>query len=500
MKVVILGGGTAGWMSAAALVKALRPEFCQVRLIESDEIGTVGVGEATLPHIKDYNDFLGVDEAAFMRATNASFKLGIEFRNWAAVGDRYFHPFGVHGQAINGIPFYNYWLRARKNGLDPNIDDYSYPIVACRNLKFDFPSDDPKSIRSTFAYAYHFDAGLYARFLRDWAEAHGLRRTEGKIIDVALRSQDGHIASLTLASGEVVEGDLFIDCSGFRGLLINQELKVGWEDWSKWLPCDGALAVPCERAGDFTPYTRVTAQAGGWIWRIPLQHRTGNGYVFSSRFIDTDTVSRTLLDGLDGAAQADPRLIRFSAGRRTHSWTKNCIAVGLASGFLEPLESTSIYLVQMAVNFLIRLFPGRQVDPRLATEFNRLVDIEYERIRDFLILHYHATQRDDSELWRYVRHMEIPESLAEKMAQFRHRGHIHRYRDGLFSPASWIAVYPGQRVVASHYDRQLDAMPLDVMVERMRELRERVSLGVADMPSHADFLRDYCFVPGEARA
>lgn len=498
IKIVILGGGTAGWMAAAALTTAFKAEFVDVRLIESDEIGTVGVGEATLPQVKDFNDFLGVDEAEFMRETNATFKLGIDFQNWARLGDSYIHPFGIHGQAINGVPFFQYWLRAKANGHDLNLEDYSFPIVACRNLKFDFPSDDDKSVRSTFAYAYHFDAVLYARFLRKWTERRGLRRTEGRVVDVTLRPADGHIASLVLQSGEVVEGDLFIDCSGFRGVLISQTLKMGWEDWTPWLPCDRALAVPCDRAGDFTPYTRATAREAGWTWRIPLQHRTGNGYVFSSRFTTEDRAEEILLANLDGKAQADPKLLKFQAGRRQHSWYRNCIAVGLASGFLEPLESTSIYLAQIAINFLIRLFPGKTIDPMLVEEFNRLVDIEYERVRDFLILHYHATEREDTELWRYVRHMKVPESLTEKMENFRHRGYIHRYKDGLFSPASWIAVYTGQRVLPRRYDPQVDSIPLPASLEKMEEMKQRIAVNVDALPTHADFLRNYCFDPAAA--
>ncbi len=497
LNVVIIGGGTAGWMTASALVKALKPEFCQVRLIESDEIGTVGVGEATLPQVKDFNTFLGLDEAEFMRETNATFKLGIEFCNWARQGDSYIHPFGIHGQAINGVPFLQYWLRARQSGHDLNLEDYAFPIVASRHLKFDFPSEDPKSIKSTFAYAYQFDAVLYARYLRKWAEGHGLKRTEGKVVDVTLRPEDGHISSVTLQSGEVVSGDLFIDCSGFRGLLISQNLDMGWEDWTPWLPCDRALAVPCDRAGDLTPYTRATAREAGWQWRIPLQHRTGNGYVFSSAFISDEAASETLMTHLDGPAQADPKLIKFQAGRRRQSWYKNCIAIGLASGFLEPLESTSIYLAQIATNFLLRLFPGKVIDPRLSAEFNRLIDIEYERVRDFLILHYHATERDDAELWRYTRNMKVPDSLLYKIEHFKHRGHIHRYKDGLFSPASWIAVCIGQRIVPTHYDRQIDTISPDVAMQKITEMRERIMLNVEAMPTHADFLRDYCFDPSQ---
>jgi tryptophan halogenase len=494
MRIVILGGGTAGWMSAAALTRAFKPEFCSIRLIESDEIGIVGVGEATLPQIKEFNDYVGIDEAEFMRETHATFKLAIEFKDWSRQGDSYFHPFGVHGQAIGGVPLYQYWLRARQNGHDLNLEDYAYAIAASRAHRFDFPSDDDRSVRSTYAYAYHFDASLYSKYLRKWAERRHVQRVEGKVVDVTLRPEDGHIQSLTLASGEVIEGDLFIDCSGFRGVLISQALKMGWEDWSQWLPCDRALAVPCERSEDFTPYTRCSGREAGWQWRISLQHRTGNGYVFSSQFTTEERAAEVLLANLDGKALDDPRLIRFQSGRRQKSWHKNCIAVGLASGFLEPLESTSIYLAQIAVSFLLRLFPGRTVDPKLTDEFNRLVDIEYERVRDFLILHYHVTDRQ-TDLWRHTREMQVPDSLVEKMNIFRRRGHIHRYKDGLFSPASWIAVYNGQHVVPEAYDRQVDNISLEAILEKLRDTKERVAINVAAMPSHADFVRDYCFIP-----
>jgi tryptophan halogenase len=495
MKIVILGGGTAGWMSAAALTRAFKPEFCSVRLIESEDIGIVGVGEATLPQVHDFNQFLGIDEAEFMRETNATFKLGIEFCDWAQRGDSYIHPFGVHGQAMGGVPFFQYWLRARQNGHDLNIEDYSYPIVACRHMKFDMPSDDEKSIRSTYSYAYHFDASLYAKFLRKWSERQGLQRIEGQVVDVTLDPESGYIRSLTLKSGEVIEGDLFIDCSGFRGLLISQTLKMGWEDWTQWLPCDRALAVPCERAGDFTPFTRSTAREAGWQWRIPLQHRTGNGYVFSSQFTTEERAAEVLLANLDGKALADPRLIKFQSGRRQQSWHKNCIAIGLASGFLEPLESTSIYLAQIAASYLIELFPGKHIDPKISGEFNRLVDVEYERVRDFLILHYHATAGRDEPLWRHTQSMQVPESLVEKMAIFKRRGHVHRYKDGLFSPASWIAVYTGQGITPVGYDRQADNLSADELLARLNEMKGRIDVNVAAMPSHADFVRDFCFDP-----
>lgn len=493
-RIVILGGGTAGYMSACAFVKGFGGDLATVELVESEEIGIVGVGEATLPQVHEFNQFLGLDEREFMRATNATFKVGINFVDWNRKGDSYFHPFGVHGSAINGLPFLQFWQKAQQAGHALNIEDYSYSIMACRHNRFDFPSNDPTSLRSTYSYAYHFDAQLYAKYLRGWAEARGLKRTEGRVVDVMLEPETGHIQSLKLQSGQVVEGDIFIDCSGFVGLLISKSLNMGWDDWTPYLPCDRAVAMPCERAGDFTPYTRATAREAGWTWRIPLQNRTGNGYVFSSQFTDETRATEVLLNAIDGKGLADPRLIRFQAGRRQQSWYKNCVSVGLASGFLEPLESTSIYLAQMAIQNFLKLFHGATLDPILIKEFNRLVDVEYERVRDFLILHYVANSRDGA-LWDYVRNMPIPDSLQTKIEQFKHRGYVQTYRDGLFSPASWISVYVGQGIRPNAYDPQIDVVPFDAALEEMNILKDRIEANVKAMPSHAEFVKDYCYDP-----
>ena len=500
LQVVIVGGGTAGWMTAAGLVGTLSPRQVQVRLIESDEIGIVGVGEATLPQMREFNDRIGLVEADMMRKTNATFKLGIEFRDWGFEGSRYVHPFGVHGHPMGGVAFHHHWTRARLRGRAADLGDYSFAIVASRRNRFDFPAEDKSAINATFDYAYHFDAGLYARYLRGWAEARGLARTEGKIVDVTLDPHSGDVASVTLESGEVVAGDLFIDCSGFRGLIIGQALKGPVEDWSRWLPCDRALAVPTERSADFSPYTRSTALEAGWQWRIPLQHRTGNGYVYSSAFISDDEAHARLLGGLDGAPLADARPIKFRSGRRTASWTRNCIAIGLASGFLEPLESTSIYLTQVAVLTLLKLFPRSKVDPALAAEFNRLIDNEYDRVRDFLILHYRVNARQDGELWRHCREMEIPDSLQEKMALFEHRGHIAQYKDGLFSPSSWLSVFVGQGLLPRGYHPMADRLPLDQAEAEMEDLRRRISDRVDAMPAHDAFVADYCGGEAPVRA
>lgn len=493
LHIVIVGGGTSGWMCAAALVAKLDPKRNRVRLIESDEIGTVGVGEATLPQMKDFNDFVGIDEVEFMKATQATFKLGIEFVGWGRRGERYIHPFGTYGKPIGNAEFFHYWLRARGSKSAEDLGDYCMPIAAARAGRFALPGADKSDVRNAFSYAYHIDAFSYARYLRGWSEARGLERIEGRIVDVTRHAEDGGVSSVTLASGTSVSGDLFIDCSGFRALLIGEAMGSGFESWSEWLPCDRAVAVPCDRAGDFTPYTRSTAREAGWQWRIPLQHRTGNGYVYSSAHLSDDEAATTLLANLDGPAQASPRALRFEAGKRAQSWRGNVVGIGLAGGFLEPLESTSLYLVQMGIAFLLTLLPtSRRVDPALSTEFNRNIDVEYDRIRDFLILHYHANAREDGQLWRHCREMTLPGSLQAKIERFRHRGHIHAYRDGLFGPPSWQAVFVGQNIAAVGHDRLAEVMPEAVLRDRMRALHGEIKAGVAAMPSHADTVRAYC--------
>ncbi|WP_140985894.1 tryptophan halogenase family protein [Asticcacaulis tiandongensis] len=503
LKVVIVGGGTAGWMCATGLAGAVRPGLCDVTLIESDEIATVGVGEATLPQLKDFNDFVGIDEVEFMRNSNATFKLGIDFVDWGKKGNRYMHPFGVFGQPMGGVAFHHLWMKAKQAGLEHALEDYSYPIVATRTNRFEFPSEDKSSVSAAYAYAYHFDAFLYVQFLRGFTQARGVKRQEGLIVETNLDPDTGYIRSVTLASGQVIEGDLFIDCSGFRALLIDKAMKTEFEDWSKWLPNNRAFAVICERNDEnFTPYTRSTAREAGWQWRIPLQHRTGNGYAYSSSFISDDEARQTLLDNLDGKALNDPWQLKFVSGRRKDCWVKNCVAIGLASGFLEPLESTSIYLIQMGVIHLIRLLPrGPEMEPVAIEEYKRSMDVEYQRIRDFLILHYHANERDDAELWRYTRNMDIPDSLKEKIAAFRHRGHVPFYKDGLFAMPSWVSVFYGQGITPENYDPLTDNMELEAALARMRDMHEKIRTHTAAMPSHDEFIRGYCpAVDTEVRA
>jgi tryptophan halogenase len=496
LKIVIVGGGTAGWMTAAAFAAVFRPEQCKIHLIESSEIGIVGVGEATLPHIRFFNRRIGIDEPDLMAKTQATFKLGIEFCDWARLGDSYIHPFGAYGSRIAGVPFHHYWLRERAAGDAAPIEDYSLAIMAARLNRFALPSDDPTAVLSTFGYAFQFDASLYAAYLRVFAEARGVQRTDGKVEDVRLRGEDGWIESLKLQNGSTVAGDLFIDCSGFRGLLIEQALKTGYDEWTRWLPCDRAAAVPCENLGPLTPYTRATAREAGWQWRIPLQHRTGNGYVYSSQFISDDEATAKLMARLPGKALADPRLLRFTPGRRRKTWNRNCVAIGLAGGFLEPLESTSIHLIQIAITQLVDYLSDESLrghfDPRIVDGYNRWIEMEYDRVRDFLILHYHATERDDAPIWNYCRNMDVPDSLKHKMELFRHRARVVTYKDGLFLEPSWLAVYFGQRIMPTAYDPLADAVASADLSSRLQAVRERIQLAVMQMPTHEDFLERYC--------
>jgi tryptophan 7-halogenase len=478
-------------MTAASLSRFLPKDRVSIRLVESAEIGIVGVGEATVPHIRFFNETLGIDEVDFMKKTQATYKLGIEFVNWARIGDSYIHPFGAFGRDLNGVPFHQLWSRLRLAGDTTSLDEYSLPNMACRAAKFAPPSTDPQSLLSTFSYAFQFDATLYAPYLRAYAEQRGVVRTEGRVVDVQLRGTDGFIESIKLASGEVVEADLFVDCSGFFGLLTEKTLKTGYEDWTHWLPCDRAVAMPCESFGPLLPFTRATARTAGWTWRIPLQHRTGNGYVYSSKFVSDDEAAATLIANLDGKALAEPRFLKFVTGRRKKTWNKNCVAIGLAGGFVEPLESTSIYLIQAAITNLIEFFPDLDFDATNVDEFNRIMDVEFERVRDFIVLHYHATERDDTPLWNYVRTMSIPDSLAYKMELFRERGIVVKYRQGLFYDPSWIAVYVGQRVLPRRYDPLADGVPLEDLKRGAASLRAAIQRDVATMPTQADYLAKY---------
>ncbi|WP_420810207.1 tryptophan halogenase family protein [Erythrobacter colymbi] len=488
VSVVIVGGGTAGWSAAAALAR-LVPGGADIRLIESADIGIVGVGEATLPHVRQFIQQIGIDEAAFMRATHATFKLGIDFRNFGRIGDSYIHPFGTFGRDLAQVPFHHYWLQRRAAGEEADIGQFSLAVQAARAGRFQLPRETDLSLASSYGYAYQFDAGLFGPYLRDFACQHGVTRTEGRIVSVERDAESGDVASVTLEDGTRFTADLFIDCSGFRSLLLGDALEEPWEDWSHWLPCDRAVAMPtASPAGEIEPYTRATALGAGWAWRIPLQHRVGNGYVYASAFIDDDSAAEGLRGTAEGAALADPRILRFRAGRRRRSWVGNVVAIGLASGFLEPLESTSIYLSHMAILRLVDLFPFGGISPADRAEFNRLVDMEYDRIRDFLILHYHATTRDDSPFWDHVRTMQVPDSLAEKLELWRATGRVARYGEGLFFEPSWVAVYCGQNVVPDRWDARAALPDQPVLARALDRLKQEIAAQVQAMPGHRAFL------------
>jgi tryptophan 7-halogenase len=487
-KILILGGGTAGWMTAAALSHMLQGQRVAIELVESDEIGTIGVGEATVPHIRFFNAKLGINEADFMARTKATFKLGIEFRNWGRKGDSYIHPFGTFGQEIDGVPFHHLWARAHRAGLSDSIEPFSLPVMAARADRFAFPAQDPEDLLSTYSYAFQFDAGLYAAYLRSYAEKRGVIRHEGKVADVTLDPQTGFVTRVTLENGALLDADLFVDCSGFRGLLIEGALASGYEDWSHWLPCDRAVAVPCKGVGEMSPYTRATALDAGWVWRIPLQHRVGNGHVYCSSYISDEDAAKAVVDQLESPALVEPKFLRFKTGKRKKQWSKNVVAIGLAAGFLEPLESTSIHLIQLAIGRLLDFLPDRNFDPMMETEYNRLMDLEYERVRDFLILHYHATQRDDTPFWNYVRQMPIPDSLTHKMAAFRERGVVVNYRDGMFLDASWIAVYLGQRVIPLHSDPLAARIDDATLKIRLQSMEADVISAVNTLPRQSTFI------------
>ncbi len=490
-KICILGGGTAGWMTAAGLSNKYNDLNIDIHLIESDQIGTVGVGEATLPHIRFFNNALGIDEKEFMRETCATFKLGIEFCDWGQIGDSYIHPFGDYGEPIDGIDFYHFWLRLLQKGHKSRIDDYSYPILAAEAGKFKLPGKDNTKIGSNFGYAYQFDSSLYAKFLRKYCENKGVRRTEGKAIDTTLVPSNGFVKSITLEDGQVIDADLFIDCSGFRGVLIEQALDTGYDDWSEWLPCNRAVAVPCEARGKSVPYTRATARKAGWQWRIPLQHRTGNGHVYWNKYISDDEATHQLMSTLEGPALAEPKQLYFKTGKRRKLWQKNVVAIGLSGGFLEPLESTSIHLIQEGITALIELFPSKACDISDATEYNRRMDLNFDRVRDFLLLHYVATQRDDSEMWRYFRNMQLPESLQEKIEAWNSRGYVLRYEQGVFLPPSWVAVMTGQNLLPNNYDLRANLMPLVDMMTKTQTIKSASFAAVEQTPDHAAFLAQY---------
>jgi tryptophan halogenase len=488
-RIVVLGGGTAGWMAAAILSRRLPAAQVSITVIESPEIGIIGVGEATIPPIRLFNQALGIDAADFLRETRGTLKLGIEFKDWSRLGSTYIHPFGVPGTRAEQVSIHQEWLRLRSAGDDASFEELSLNAVAARCGRIPSTPGDLDAASPLFAYAYHFDAALYAAYLRGYALSLGVQRLERKVVNVELRGADGFIQALILDGGARIEAELFIDCSGFRGVLIEGALKTGYEEWGRWLPCDRAVAVPCESAGSLTPYTRSTARAAGWQWRIPLQHRIGNGYVYSSPALSDDEAAATLLSNLDGEASAEPRFLRFTTGRRRKFWNKNCIALGLASGFLEPLESTSIHLIQKGLTHLLNLFPTSSFEPALEAEYNRLAVTEYERVRDFIILHYKATERGDTPLWRYCRDMEIPDTLAYKMRQFRESARVVKFGGDLFAAANWTAVFLGQDVWPARYDPLTERLDLAELRRELQQVRTDIRRHVESSPRHEDYLR-----------
>jgi tryptophan 7-halogenase len=491
-RIAIVGGGTAGWMTAAAFAKVLGRDYATITLIESDAIGTVGVGEATIPQINIFNRMLGIDENEFVRRTKGSFKLGIEFVDWTRKGHSYFHPFGKFGIDMEGVSFHAFWLRLHQMGLSPDVGDYSLQAVASQHGKFMRPIDAGNSPLSEIAYAFHFDAGLYALYLRELAEAGGVIRREGKVVEVIQRSIDGFVESVRMDDGRLIEADLFIDCSGFHGLLIEQTLKAGYQDWSNWLPCNRAVAVPCAGGGDLPPFTRSTAREAGWQWRIPLQHRVGNGYVYCSDYISDDEAAAKLLSNLGGEPLSDPRFIKFTTGHRKKYWDKNVVAIGLSSGFMEPLESTSIWMIQSGISRLLANFPDKSFAPVDAARYNRILKTESEEIRDFLVLHYNATERDDTPFWDYCRNMAVPDRLAEKIAIFRNSGRTFRENEELFNDTSWFAVMAGQGLSPRTYDPVANLLSLEETKERLRHIKDTVAAAADYMPMHSAFIQENC--------
>ena len=492
-KILIVGGGTAGWMAAATLGFLFHGTKIKVQLIESEAIGTVGVGEATIPPIISFNNMLGIDENEFVAATQATFKLGIEFNNWGALGESYIHPFGDFGIDFDAIPFYQYWANLRAKGMAKDLFDYSLMVQACYQGKFMRPlRDRPQSALAGINYAFQFDATRYAAFLRGYAEARGVERIEGRIVDVAQHAETGFVTQVTTDDGRDFAADFFIDCSGFRGLLIEGALETGYEDWSSWLPCDRAVTVACTSNGPLIPYTKATAHDAGWQWRIPLQHRTGNGHVYCSEFISDDEVTATLLANLDGEPLADPKIIRFKTGRRKKVWNKNVLALGLAAGFMEPLESTSIHLVQTTLARLLTHFPDKRFVQADIDAVNERTILEYERVRDFLVLHYSVTRRDDTAFWRYCQTIDRPAHLKRKIEQFQGGGRIFEAPDDLFSVASWLAVMYGQGAHPNGYHPITDKLEPERLQETFERIHSAIHNAVGIMPTHASFIAENC--------
>lgn len=489
--IVIVGGGSAGWMTAAALSRFL-PTHVAITLVESDAIGTVGVGEATIPNIATFNAMLGIDEDEFLSATGGTFKLGIEFRDWGRLGERYMHPFGQFGYDLAGTDFHHFWMRQRAEGVPHELAEYSLNTKAAYADKFARSDGDPRSPLAPMRHAYHFDASLYAAFLRRHAEGRGVSRIEGRVVDVEKKGESGHVQSVLLESGQKLSGELFVDCSGFRGVLIEQSLESGFESWRKWLPMDRAVAMPCEAVEPPRPYTISAAQRAGWIWHIPLQHRVGNGHVYCSEHCNSDEALAALEQALPGEPLAGPNHLHFEAGCRHEYWKGNCVAIGLSAGFIEPLESTSIHLIQTGIAKLLALFPDRSFHAPDRDEFNRLLRVSFEHIRDFIIMHYIASARDDSPFWQQMRQTEPPQSLSEKIALLEGYGRFSRNDEELFTLPNWLAVLHGQGRGPRFYSPMADAIPQANVTQGLDNMRAHIAKTVRAMPSHQDFLERFC--------
>jgi tryptophan halogenase len=490
--IVVVGGGTAGWMAAACMSRLLQSPEIRIHLVESEAIGTVGVGEATIPHIRYFNRLLGLDEDEFMRKTNGTFKLGIEFVDWGRRGDRYMHPFGPYGANMEGLHFHHFWLRYARLGKALPLEHYNLQVVAANTGKFQRPVDIKDSPLQTISYAFHFDAGLYARFLRGYAESRGVTRIEGRVTQVRQHGERGHVERLVLEDGREVAGDFFVDCSGFRGLLIEQALAAGYEDWSAFLPCDRAIARASRRVTEPIPFTRATAKEAGWQWRIPLQSRTGNGHVYCSQYLADDAALDSLNADLDGEPISEPNYLRFRAGMRREPWKRNVVSLGLAAGFLEPLESTSIHLVQTAIARLMANFPDKTFNQPDVDYYNRRTRLEWEQVRDFIILHYKATQRDDTPFWNYCRNMAIPATLSERIAIWNENARLYRHDNELFGEIDWLAVLHGQNLAPQRHHPIADLLPEDELDSRMTHLADLMRKCAAVMPTHQAFIDRHC--------
>jgi tryptophan 7-halogenase len=492
--IAIVGGGTAGWMAAAGLAKALVEMDVRIRLIESEQIGTVGVGEATIPPIVDFIRQLGIDENELIREIKATFKLGIAYRDWTKPGDFYFHPFGPAGFGMGSVSFPTYWLKMFLRGEAARLEEYSIQAKAAMRGRFMRPVHAPNTPLNKIAYALHFEASLFARHLRRFAEARGVARSEGKVVHVSLRPEDGFIQSVALDDGTVIEADLFVDCSGFRGLLIEGALATGYEDWTRWLPCDRALVMHSSHGEPPPPYTLVTAKPAGWQWRIPLQHRVGNGYVYASAFVDDGEAEAALRAGVTGTPLNEPMAIRFTPGRRRKAWNRNCVSLGLAAGFLEPLEATSIHLIQRGIAMLLKFFPNRDFAPADIERYNRILEFEFGRVRDFLLMHYSLTEREGA-FWDHCRNAPPTDSLREKLELFRSHGRILREDTELFPVLSWLSVMIGQHVIPKSYDPMADTLNPQKVLERLNEIRATVERCTETMPTHWDYIDRNCPAP-----